>query len=412
MDLIGRLHEIGVLSRGEFILKSGEKSDYYIDMRKLVSHPSILKTIVALIYHNSNKIQCIAGVPQGGIPYATYLSALYNIPMVFIRKTPKTHGKCQLVEGNIDKNIPLTLIEDVVTSGQSLLETINKVEGEGYKIKEIITIVNREQGGIEMIRQKGYNIQYIFTKTALFNRNRYSCMKFNSVQQDLINFMIRKKTNIVFSNDITDKSRFLEVLDKVGPHICVVKTHFDTIKDCDTKFFNELFFLKKKHDFLVLEDRKFSDIGSTVVKQYNNKIKKHADFVTVHSLCGSNTIECLAKEGAQMLVIAQLSCKNNLIDDKYTQKTVAIAKKYQRNIVGFVAQNKYKLSLPVSYNPFFIFTPGVHLNQSGDCMGQQYSTPENLKQNGTDFFIIGRGIYNADDPLKAVLEYKRKCWVE
>ena len=123
MDLIGRLHEIGVLSRGEFILKSGKKSDFYIDMRKLVSHPSIIKKIVSLIYHTSNNIQCIAGVPQGGVPYSTYLSALYNIPMVFIRKTAKTYGKCLLVEGNIDKDIPLTLIEDVVTSGQSLLET-------------------------------------------------------------------------------------------------------------------------------------------------------------------------------------------------------------------------------------------------------------------------------------------------
>ena len=101
MDLIGRLHEIGVLSRGEFILKSGKKSDFYIDMRKLVSHPSIIKKIVSLIYNKANNIQCIAGVPQGGVPYSTYLSALYNIPMVFIRKKAKTYGKCLLVEGNI-----------------------------------------------------------------------------------------------------------------------------------------------------------------------------------------------------------------------------------------------------------------------------------------------------------------------
>ena len=96
MDLIGRLHEIGVLSRGEFILKSGKKSDFYIDMRKLVSHPSIIKKIVSLIYHRTNNIQCIAGVPQGGVPYSTYLSALYNIPMVFIRKKAKTYGKHSL----------------------------------------------------------------------------------------------------------------------------------------------------------------------------------------------------------------------------------------------------------------------------------------------------------------------------
>lgn len=172
MNIVQELHSMGVIKKGEFILKSGEKSDFYIDMRKAISSPILLKEISRRLYvtastYSSIIINCIAGVPMGGIPYAAFISALYDIPMVMIRKTSKTHGTCQLIEGNIDKATPITLVEDVITTGQSLLDTIKNVENEGFKINMVITIVEREKMGVQMLRNLGYNVVSLFTKDDL-----------------------------------------------------------------------------------------------------------------------------------------------------------------------------------------------------------------------------------------------------
>lgn len=159
--------DINIVSYGDFTLKSGEKSNYYIDMRKLISHPKTLKMIVEKIVEISPHIECVAGVPLGGIPYAAFLSAQYDIPMVLIRNKKKSYGKGNLIEGDIDIKTPITLIEDVITSGLSLLETIQKIESEGYTVKEIIVLIDREKDGIKIIEEKGYKISALFKSSSL-----------------------------------------------------------------------------------------------------------------------------------------------------------------------------------------------------------------------------------------------------
>ena len=158
MTLANEIVDAGAVSYGDFTLKSGKTSSYYVDMRCLISNPSLLKKISKMIYEKTNDIKCIAGVPMGGIPYAIYISAIYSVPMVLIRKKPKEHGTCRLVEGNISKDTPITLIEDVVTTGNSLLNIIKLIEKEGFKINNIVVIVCRDEQGLENIIKLGYSV--------------------------------------------------------------------------------------------------------------------------------------------------------------------------------------------------------------------------------------------------------------
>lgn len=109
--------------------------------------------------------------------------------------------------------------------------------------------------------------------------------------------MAAKKTNLCLSADLTTAESILDLIEKVGEHICLVKTHVDIIEDFNTNFVTNLKNLAKRLNFLILEDRKFADIGYTVALQYMKgtfKIAEWADCVTVHSLPGEGILKALS----------------------------------------------------------------------------------------------------------------------
>lgn len=117
----------------------------------------------------------------------------------------------------------------------------------------------------------------------------------------------------------------LKVADQLGPHICVLKTHIDILNDFDHDKVQKLVDLSLKHNFLIFEDRKFADIGNTVKSQYNQgiyKISQWANIINAHSIAGSGCVQGLKETedstNKGCLLIAQLSCKGNLIDQSYT----------------------------------------------------------------------------------------------
>lgn len=110
----------------------------------------------------------IAGVPLGGIPIASAISAMYDIPSILIRPSQKAHGKKKLIEGNYQGE-ECYLVEDVITSGGSVLETISIAEKAGVNIRGVIAIFDREEGGTDRIRVEGYEVKCLF-KISMFIR--------------------------------------------------------------------------------------------------------------------------------------------------------------------------------------------------------------------------------------------------
>ena len=178
----------------------------------------------------------------------------------------------------------------------------------------------------------------------------------------------------------------------VGPHVCAIKVHGDIYDKIDVDKINEL---KHKYNFLVIEDRKFSDIAYICLKQL--KIcQRYADIVTVHGICGELMVQELGKH-IGILLVHSMSVQNNLIDYTYMNKVLDMK---CDNLVGFVSQQK----IP----NYLTFTPGINTVYGTDHQGQSYRTISNCD---ADIFIIGRGIYEGN-ALENVIMYKTLCWTK
>lgn len=152
-QLITRLYQIGAIQFGNFTLKSGKKSSVYINLRKIVSYPDLLSAVANTMMQKIPHVQfdLICGVPYTALPIATCMSIDYNIPMIMRRKEKKDHGTKQIIEGVFQPGQKCLVVEDVVTSGTSILETVTDLEAAGLVVKDVIALVDREQGGRETL---------------------------------------------------------------------------------------------------------------------------------------------------------------------------------------------------------------------------------------------------------------------
>ncbi len=163
--LMVMLYKIGAVRFGDFTLKNGEQSKIYIDLRQIVSYPDVLKAVGETIWQqvSGEPFEVICGVPYTALPIATCISLQQNIPMVMRRKEKKDHGTKQIIEGHFKTGQRCLIIEDIITSGASILETADDLEVAGLKIRDAVVLIDREQHGRENLRQRHYNMHAAFT---------------------------------------------------------------------------------------------------------------------------------------------------------------------------------------------------------------------------------------------------------
>ncbi len=234
----------------------------------------------------------------------------------------------------------------------------------------------------------------------------------NPVAKLLLQLMHDKETNLAIAADVTDSASLIKLIEQVGDEICILKTHIDVITDFTPELIDTLTGLKQKHNFLIFEDRKFADIGNTVKLQYGKgvyRIVEWADFVNAHVVPGPGIIEGLREVGLPknrgLILLAEMSSAGNLATGDYTQTALSWAQEYNDFVFGFIGMRQ------LTDDPGFItMTPGVKLEKGGDNLKQQYNTPESVIQAGSDVIIVGRGIYQADDPVAAAKQYRNAAW--
>ncbi len=170
-DIVQELYNIGAIRFGLFTLKSGIISPFYCDMRLIVSHPRLIKMISAAFVPKLQGLSFdfICGVPYGGIPLATCLSLEKDIPMVFQRKEKKDYGTKKMIEGSYVKGQRCLLVEDVITSGASILETVELFKQEGLEVQDVFIIVDRCQGGRERLEQSGLRVHVLLSMIAIID---------------------------------------------------------------------------------------------------------------------------------------------------------------------------------------------------------------------------------------------------
>lgn len=158
------LVKIGCVKFGEFILKSGLKSPVYIDLRILVSYPKTLKLVGQAFAKilKTLRYDRIAAIPYAALPLAASASFAVNKPWIYTRKEVKDHGIKKPIEGLYKKGEKVVIIDDLITYGDSKLEVIKPIINEGLKVKDIVVLVDREQGGKEHLAKKGYHLHAVY----------------------------------------------------------------------------------------------------------------------------------------------------------------------------------------------------------------------------------------------------------
>jgi len=229
----------------------------------------------------------------------------------------------------------------------------------------------------------------------------------------LFQLMDAKQTNLALSADVTSAKDLIDLAEQMGPHICLLKTHIDMINDFTPKLIQVLKKLAREYQFLLFEDRKFADIGNTVKNQYAHgiyHIAEWADIINAHSLPGPGVVTGLAEVGLLLnrglLLIAEMSSAGHLMDHRYVEHTLAIAKQFPNFVIGFITQKA------LSSEPQWLYlTPGIQLVEGYDHLGQQYITPfDAIFNRGSDIIIVGRGILRAKDKVVTAHLYRKEAW--
>ena len=145
------------IETGDFTLASGAKSSYYVDVKTAVTHPDLLNAI-AKIVAQSHEFDVVAGVAVGGIPLAVATALAAKKPYAIIRAAEKSHGKKEMIIGDV-RNKHVLLIEDVTTSGGSALYGIETLRTAGALADRVVTVVDREQGAEMLLRTRGIEFQ-------------------------------------------------------------------------------------------------------------------------------------------------------------------------------------------------------------------------------------------------------------
>jgi uridine monophosphate synthetase len=385
--LLNKLYHLDIIKNGSFNLKNGTASNIYIDFRKLINYPQLfdyLEILIDLMFPelfidttpiiptaitptaiitptstNTNTSELVnetpavklMPIPMGGLPLGNYLSFAKCIPQVMIRDKPKAHGTKNIIEGIYSDKDEFIIIEDVITSGTSVKESLQNLFDYGItnlKYKAALCICNR--GSLEKldILNRSCNISIpiysIFTlkeiEDYLVRYNLFAPINYFANQYKFSNELYKlatmKKSNIILSCDFMNDKEIISMIDRIGNKIVAVKLHLDTVKINNEEnnnnyyqlFIDKLKELKQKHNLLIIEDAKFADIETIMYEKiYASRmiINKIADAITIHAVAGLSILE--QNNNSQnikipMIIVSEMSSLDNMIDIEYSKKII------------------------------------------------------------------------------------------
>lgn len=477
-SIILRLFDIGALKFGRFTLKSGIESPVYVDLRLTISYPSLLRNIADALLYTVRDVpyDIMCGVPYTALPFATAMSIQTGIPMVMRRKEAKAYGTKRIIEGSWKEGQTCLVVEDLVTSGLSIMETVAPLQENGLAVTDVVVLLDRQQNARRNLEENRLKLHSVFSITQLLDvlvaegkigvTARSSVLEFvaqnqaslpprstskvsdaeennstrkeipsagltkvlstlsygkraefmiNKIGKTLLELMEIKKTNLAVAADVTTTEELINLANSVGPYICVLKTHADIISDWTSDTARLLQDAATKHNFLLFEDRKFADIGSTAFRQVSGGVHRIADWahiVNAHAVPGPGVISGLTKamdhqKDLGLLLLAEMSSEGNFATalPAYKDMTLRMAENDKKSVFGFISMGK------IAGDDFVYLTPGVSTSASGDALGQQYTSPEMvIGHKGSDVIIVGRGIYEADNQTVAAQQYRDAGW--
>jgi len=168
------LFDIGCVRFGDFTLASGKRSPIYVDLRLLASYPGILSAVARAYAHLLRDIsyQRIAAIPYAALPIGTAVALELGMPLVYPRKEAKSYGTGRAIEGKFVPGERVVVLDDLITTGGSKIKAIAPLKEAGLQVQDVVVLIDREQGGREMLATHGYRLHAVFTLRAMMDTLR------------------------------------------------------------------------------------------------------------------------------------------------------------------------------------------------------------------------------------------------
>ncbi|NGM67835.1 orotate phosphoribosyltransferase [Natronolimnobius sp. AArcel1] len=165
--LIDALREADAVRFGEFELSHGGTSEYYVDKYLFETDPTCLETIADAFAERVDEGDKLAGVALGAVPLAAATSVAADAPYVIARKQRKDYGTANLIEGRLEEGEEVIVLEDIVTTGTSLVDAIEALREAGATVNRALVVVDREEGGRETVEDADVEMESLVTASEL-----------------------------------------------------------------------------------------------------------------------------------------------------------------------------------------------------------------------------------------------------
>ena len=170
MALADAIREAALLE-GDFVLRSGRRSNYYLDKYRFGTRPDLLRPLgraiaEAVREHEPDAVR-LAAPELGAVTLATAAALELELPFVIVRSRAKEHGTANRIEGAYDHGDCVCLVEDVITSGGAAIEAVEALREAGMRVSNAVCVVDREEGGVDALARAAVRLRSLFRASEL-----------------------------------------------------------------------------------------------------------------------------------------------------------------------------------------------------------------------------------------------------
>lgn len=189
------LSDANVVKFGEFTLASGLVSPIYVDLRILPSYPDTMAVVTEELVKVVKKLNpdVVAGAETAGIPLSTAISLKTKIPMIYVRKRPKSYGRQEQIEGVLEKDAKVILIDDMATNAYSKLKFVEGIKASGGVVEDVLIVLDREQGGVEALAKENIKLHSLITLKELLAYMKENNMIDDNKYNEILTYLEQNK---------------------------------------------------------------------------------------------------------------------------------------------------------------------------------------------------------------------------